>query len=247
MNVALIRPSYYRGLFLEFTGYLRNPHTTPSQKTTKAKITDLAGLFILKIVFMIGLGLFFALLSPFYDPENLTKSTMAERFSLPMLLLVGGLILPLLEEILFRLSLRFKPGHLALTLAVLTYYVATKAVYGVSLSLVDESLPTRVGSAVAVGVLAYPLLRAAPVRAVLGKLWTQHFRLIFYVTCVVFAWIHIMNYERTLINLLMMPIITLPQLASAFIYSYTRVSFGFPYPLGLHCCNNLIALILTQL
>ncbi|CAM2065156.1 CPBP family intramembrane metalloprotease [Sulfidibacter corallicola] len=247
MAYSLIRASYYRNLLREFTAFLRNPHLTPSPKSTKAKITDTVGLFILKIFFLIGLGLFFALLSPIYDPENLTKSNMAERFSPIILILVGGFILPLLEETLFRLSLRFNPGYLALTSSVASYYVLTKLVYNTSLSAVDESLVVRVGISICACALIYPILRIESIGSALANFWRRYFRWIFYGTCLFFAWIHISNYESSLVNLLMMPIITLPQLSSALIYGYTRVAFGFQYPLLLHFSNNLIAMVITLL
>ena len=247
MTYSLIRPSYYRHLLRELIDYLWNPHLTPSRKSTRSKITDTIGLYVLKVFFLIGLGLFFALLSPIYDPENLTKSTMAERFGPAMLLLVGGLVLPLLEEILFRLSLRFKPGYLALTTSVLTYYVLTKTVYNTSLSAVDEGFLLRVGISICVCAVTYPILRIGPIRSALAHIWCRWFRWIFYSASLIFAWIHISNYETSLVNLLMMPVITLPQLSSALIYGYTRVSFGFQYPLLCHFSNNLIAMVIILL
>jgi len=70
-----------------------------------------------------------SLLDLVYKPKNLTSVSMSERFEPLLLLLVGGIILPMFEEIAFRLSLKFKPIYLALTAGTFTYYILTKAVF----------------------------------------------------------------------------------------------------------------------
>jgi hypothetical protein len=172
---------------------------------------------------------------------------MAERFSPLMLLLVTVLILPTVEEIAFRLSLKFKPIYLALTSGVFLYYVLTKAVFFTKISLVDESFLTRVSLSIGLMLLLYPILNWKAVSDKLAEMWSRRFRTIYYLSCITFAWIHFFNYEWNWMNLLFLPLITLPQLMTGIISGYTRVAFGFRYPLFFHMATNLIALGLSLL
>lgn len=245
MKYPFVRPKYYYSLFHDIVRFVKNPTNVEAEgKSTRFKIYDTIGLFIVKILFLIPISLLVGLV---HDPENLTKASMAERFSPLMLVLVTVLILPTLEEVAFRLSLKFKPVYLALTSGVFLYYVLTKAVFATKISAVDESFITRAALSVGVGLLLYLIINVKSVSEKLSEIWSNHFRTIYYLSCITFAWIHVFNYEMNLMNLLFLPLITLPQLMSGIISGYTRVAFGFKYPLFFHMATNLIALGLSLL
>ncbi len=156
MNYPLIKPKYYFSLFKEILNFIKNPKNEKNRtKSTKQKIYDTIGLLILKMLFLIPVVLFFAVI---YDPENIQKGNMSERFTPMILLLVGVVILPFLEETLFRLSLKFKPFYLALTSSVLCYYILTKLVFHTKLSGVDESFIMRVVISISLGLIFYPII-----------------------------------------------------------------------------------------
>lgn len=162
-------------------------------------------------------------------------------------LAVGGLILPFFEEILFRLSLVFKPIYLSLSLACGSYYLLTKLVFDSKLSLVDESFYIRVGVGLAVGLVSFLIFKNSVVKKILNDFWRNKFKLIYYASAVIFAWLHIFNFELSLLNLLLMPVLTLPQLFSGLITGYLRIRFGFLYPLMLHVGTNSLLIGLSIL
>jgi len=245
MDYVLVKPKYYISLFKDVLNFIKTPHNNPDlSKSIKLKIRDTFGLFILKLILIIPLLLFFALI---YDPENIQSINMAERFSPIAFLLIGGLILPLIEEIAFRLSLVFNSIYLSLSSSALIYYFLTKVIFHTKISAVDESFVLRISIAIFFGVLILIILNLKTVNEKVAKFWRSHFKYIFYISCLVFAWMHIYKYEFIWLNLLLIPIITLPQLLSAIIYGYTRVSFGFKYPLILHITTNTIAVGLSLL
>jgi len=245
MNYPLIKPKYYFSLFKETLNFIKNPKNEKNRtKSIKLKIYDTIGLLILKMIFLVPVILFFAVV---YDPENIQKDNMSERFTPIMLLLVGVVILPFLEEVLFRLSLKFKPIYLALTSSVFCYYILTKLVFHTKLSAVDESFLMRVVISISLGLVSYPIINIKSFKKTLSKFWAQHFRSIYYISCLVFAWMHYSKYELNWTNTLLLPILTLPQLMSAIIYGYIRVSYGFQYPLLLHMSNNLIGFSMSYL
>lgn len=248
MTYPLIKPIYYLNLLKQLISFIKNPELQPDRKKSiRMKVYDTIGLFVLKVFFLVILALFMALVSPWFDPENISKSNMVDRYEFPILLLVGGFILPLVEEVCFRLSLRFRPIYLSLTSLVICYYLLTKLAFHTSISMVDESFLLRVLVSFSIGLFSYPIFAHKKVKFSLAYFWQMNVRWIYYISCLSFAFIHIFNYELTLINLLLLPLITLPQLMSAIINGYTRLAFGFQYPLLFHITNNLIAISLTQL
>lgn len=245
VSYPLIKPKYYKSLIIDLANFIRHPINKQSiEKSTKHKIYDTIGLFFIKLVFSITAA---SLLQLAYEPENQTSVSMSERFSPLVLLLVGGLILPIFEEITFRLSLKFQPIYLALTSGTFTYYIMTKAVFKSRLSMVDDTFWYRIITGVIILLIVYVISSRRPVRQVLQQFWKKQFKWIYYISCISFAWLHIFNFELNLTNLLLLPILTLPQLFSATIAGYTRVAFGFKYPLLIHMATNTLFLSLTFL
>ncbi|WP_299315960.1 hypothetical protein [uncultured Aquimarina sp.] len=245
MKYPLIKPKYYFSLFKEIAGFIKKPRIEKNlEKSVKFKIYDTIGLYFLKLVFLIPVVLFFAIV---YDPENIQKGNMSERFTPLVFLLVGGVILPFIEEVAFRLSLRFKPIYLVLSSSVLCYYILTKFLFHTKISVIDESFSTRIVISIFLGVAFYLVINIKSVNEKLIKFWSVHFRNIYYISCIFFAWIHLSKYELNWYNILLLPILTLPQLMSALIYGYIRISFGFQYPLFFHMSNNLIGVGLSFL
>lgn len=245
MKYPLIKPAYYKSLFLEISSFVRSPGTVmiPS-KSTRMKVYDMIGLFVLKMLMLIPLMIFFGLV---YDPKSLTQASMADRFSPPMMLLVGGVILPLVEEVGFRLSLKFKPAFLAMSVGVFAYYILTKGIYHTKISEVDDTFMVRAGASLLVGLGIYLFAHIRHIRIELAAFWQAHFRYIYYTSCVIFAAVHIFKYELIWLNVLLLPLLTLPQLMSGIIYGYVRITFGFQYNLLFHMATNVLAIGLTQL
>lgn len=201
-------------------------------------------LFILKISFSVVIA---SIVGAFYEPKNLTDASMSSRFTPLIYLLVGGILLPLFEEILFRLSLIFNPIYLGLSTAAATYYMLTKLIFKARLSEYDDTFITRLSIALIIGILIYLITSKNSVKVFLSQFWIQNFKNIYYISCILFAWLHIFNFELNLTNLVLLPILTLPQLFSASIAGYIRVNFGFQYPLLFHVFTNFILIALSIL
>ncbi len=245
MNYPLIKPKYYIQLFAEILSFIKNPKVERDlNKPVRLKIYDTIGLYVLKMVCLIPVVLFFAVV---YDPENVVESKMADRFTPVMFLVVGGFVLPLIEEVAFRLSLRFRPIYLALSLSVFLYYILTKFVFFTKISAIDDSFFLRILIAGGFGVFIFLMSNYKAVKLILEAFWIDYFRPIYYLSCIVFAWIHINKYEIEFLNILLLPILTLPQLMSGIINGYTRVVFGFQYPLLFHMANNVVGIGLSVL
>lgn len=245
MIPKLLNPSHYFSEFKQFSKFVITPvYNSNNVLTIPQKIEGTWTMFVVKLVLAIIVGVSIGI---FYDAENVTKSNMAERFSPPVLLLLSVLILPLLEEIGFRLSLKFKPLLLTLTLGIITYDIASKAIYHAKLSDIHNHFEERITIVFMIMIIAYPLLSMPRIKKSLELFWKNNFRWILYFFCFGFAWVHIFNYELTLEHLLLMPIITMDKLVSAMCYGYTRVNYGFIYSLAIHMLNNSIGFTVGML
>jgi hypothetical protein len=245
MIYQLIKPKFYLEILKELIHFIKYPKLIVThQKSVKRKVIETIGLFIIKMTASISIAL---LLGLFYEPKNITDSTMAARFSPLVFLVVGGIILPSFEEIAFRLSLKYKTIYASLSLTAFAYYIVTKVIFKSNLSLVDDSFTIRILLALTIGILSYGILNRVNIKKRLTQFWVANFKFIYYASCIMFAWLHIFNFELTTINIILLPIITLPQLFSATIAGYTRVAFGFRYPLIIHMATNSIFISLTFL
>ena len=248
MTFSLIRPAFYKTTLAELLKFVKAPHdTTGSVRSVRDNLRDTIGLFVIKLVLFVMIAVLMAAISRFFDPENISLDNMTERFPPAMLFLVAGLALPLLEEVGFRLSLKFKPIYLAMSASVICYYFLTKVVFGTSNSVIDDSFALRAFTSIGVGLVLLPCLRLASVSKPLACFWVRKFRWIFYFSCASFAFVHLFNYELTPVNILLMPLITMPQIVSAVIYGYARVTLGFQYALLIHVINNVIFVLLSML
>ncbi|WAC02447.1 CPBP family glutamic-type intramembrane protease [Lacinutrix neustonica] len=243
MKLKLIHPKTYYIEFKQLFRFVVNPIYNSTQVLTKPqKIAGTWTMFVVKFVLTVIVG---ASIGVFYDAENLTTSNMKARFSPLVLLVLSLLILPLLEEGAYRLSLKFKPIFPAITLSIFTYYIFSKGVYHTKLSDVYSHFMERCLIALSVVLVFYPLFSIPKIKHVLELFWTNHFRWIYYGSCLLFAWSHITNYELTIEHLLLMPLITMDKLVSGLCYGYTRVHYGFYYSFAIHMLNNSIGFIVA--
>lgn len=245
MKLKLINPKHYFNEFKQLSRFLINPvYDSNKTLTMPQKIEGTWTMFVVKFILAIIVGVSIGI---FYDAENLSKSNMAERFSPLVLFFLTILVLPLLEEVAYRLSLKFKPIFLALSLSVLTYYIVSKGVYHTKLSDVYDHFMERCLISLSIVIVTYPLFSIPKIKKGLELFWKNNFRWVFYSFCLVFAWSHIMNYELTLEHLLLMPLITMDKLISGLCYGYARVHYGFIYSFAIHMLNNSIGFIVSML
>jgi hypothetical protein len=83
----------------------------------------------------------------------------------------------------------------------------------------------------------------------LEKNWNKAFKGIFYISATVFSALHIPNYNWDSQSILLLPLVLVPYINYAFLFSIIRVRLGFIYAVGIHAFVDLIAVLmfLTQM
>ncbi len=160
------------------------------------------------------------------------------------LFILTCLIIPLIEEVAFRLPLRYSNISLALSITVLSFYTINYFFTLKDHFDTENYFFLRIVLSILIGIIFY--LFCVKYSDNFVKLYKNNFNIIFYFFAVLFALMHISNYEFTLDTLLLAPIITLPKLISSFIAGFVRVKYGFIYCLFLHSCHNMIPFLIIS-
>lgn len=146
---------------------------------------------------------------------------------------------PIIEEGLFRLSLRLSPFNFAPMIGVVGVYLS----FSILSSWFQPN--TYIVLAVVFCMLFVPMLvlvtRQAFIMEWLYPRFKKHFRWIYYFSSISFGFIHLSNFDNiTLSHYLLIVLLTLPQLCSGFFLGYVRMRYGIGYSIGLHALNNLV-------
>lgn len=139
------------------------------------------------------------------------------------------LVAPLAEEILFRSWLSGRPGHLVALL------VMALGVMAAAVALVNR------GGALYLATVAITLVLVLAALILLRKrlamAWFQSiFPLLFWLSTIAFASIHLLNYEQG--NLAILLPLVLPQFVLGTILAYMRVHYGLWSGVLLHAAHN---------
>ncbi|MDD4028567.1 MAG: CPBP family glutamic-type intramembrane protease [Caldisericia bacterium] len=158
------------------------------------------------------------------------------------LLMLGGIVLPFLEEVGFRLPLHFHPLSLGISLAyilVLLYSLVFPQ---------PSSLGTNILVVIAISLLIGGLcaLLFYGKRDSIALFWHRQFRWIYYSFAILFGCMHISNFSSPSIWVyLFTPLLILPQFLSGLVLGYVRLQFGFFWGFAFHALWNSALLSLA--
>ncbi len=237
-NLKLTNPKLYilklKGLYKFF----KTPDINASNnQSIKTNIKDTFVLFLLNLFISILLAI---LIVQLFDAEKTAMVDMEDKFSPIVILLLGGLLAPFLEEIVFRLSLKFKPIYLSLSTALLFFYFISKFYFNTGYINLENNFLLRFSISILLGVITYFV--STKYSNNLKKIWNNNFNWIYYFSIIFFGFAHITTYELNTENILLMPFLTLPQSVGGIITGYVRIKYGFIYACFFHSINNLFAL-----
>lgn len=89
-----------------------------------------------------------------------------------------------------------------------------------------------------------PIIEEGMFRLQLGYLRDKsYFKWIYYVSAVLFGWIHMVTYAFDSSHYLFIPFITLTQTFAGFLLGYVRMIYGFWYGVLLHAVHNALAFL----
>jgi len=150
------------------------------------------------------------------------------------------LIIPVLEEVAFRLSLKLNIINLSLSVSVISFIVVSY-VLRIDIINFNQNLLLRLAVALMGFVTTYLLLRNKRIFENITKVWKNSYKLIFYLFLFLFVIRHIDSYELNVITLLFLPMLLTPQLVSGIFLSFVRIRLGFIYSIVFHMFINVFS------
>ncbi|MTG97665.1 MULTISPECIES: type II CAAX prenyl endopeptidase Rce1 family protein [Myroides] len=152
-------------------------------------------------------------------------------------ILFAVVIGPFIEELSFRLPMRFKPSYLFIG------FILTSAYFLFSVDKLNETVANGL-SIVTLCLFVVLTYLIGKKKEVLKKLYTTYFSYIFYLLTLIFGFIHITNFEEITSRILILsPLIVFPQFALGIMMGYVRIRYGFWYSFLFHLINNGFAVL----
>ncbi len=149
--------------------------------------------------------------------------------------LITIFIIPIIEELLFRLHLIPQKQNIRISIIILFLYLITELVF-ISKSTFAISLICSLGAILLLGYIIFK----KRINDGIKEVWKNKFRSVFYVTALVFGGVHIMNHKLSITNLIFAPIIVAPQIIMGLNAGYLRIKSGFKWGLLLHVVHNFV-------
>lgn len=195
--------------YKDFYLFLKHPidQTAPIQ-TVRHKIATLFSVLAMEIpiIATIAASIYGFEKLGLIDTGTHKLDTLFQELPLWKFVLWGVIINPFLEELIFRLCLRYNFKNL-------TQY----SIWPVS--AIGKRTMTKI-------------------ELFLTHFWTSKFRLIFFLSALVFAYFHLSNYQLSITVLLLSPLLVAPQFITGLFFGYLRIRYSFMLGYFMHAVHN---------
>ncbi len=203
--------------------YLKKPIYT---ENIKPKYYTILGLAVISFLIGFPFAVIASLLSKIFN-----LSTLIKDFPALELFIMGMILAPIYEEILFRGLLKFDKKNV-LTFIITILLLTTFSIYN------DKYTIAIILSIIL--FLVVGIYMSSNINSV-SNFIKKHFKYFFYASSLFFGLIHITNFSGNINILIGLSIIlTLPQTISGLIFGYARMKYGLIYSIILHIINNSI-------
>jgi len=217
--------------FRALAAFIKKPVQNFQESSFQNKLKIFVFAFALSLAFTMAAGAAIEWFSEIFGFEDLVDGHKLQQVFTSMPPVVVGLLvvvaIPFIEEVIFRLPLKF--GRTTLNFIVPILLVGVAGMTG------SAQLP-----ALAVAIIAIILFFVFNRRILnwLEKVWQFRFGWVFYGFTFLFAFIHIANYRVTWLTVALFPLLLAPQFFAGFFIGYTRLRSGFFWGVAFHMIHN---------
>ncbi|PLX27867.1 hypothetical protein C0583_01360 [Candidatus Parcubacteria bacterium] len=233
--------------------YLRNPRhdIKTSKQSIRSKFTDVLQYWSLGLVlaFLFGLFISYALLKTQHgEVDNYLEDFFLDGSVLIVVFLVF-FFGPIIEEMTFRLVLRYSPINFSFFLLfVFLLFSQSDNIVGRFIQenfiILERSMGWYLFLFVAfvlfclIGIAMAQAIKSSKFSIVLEYIFENYFVYIFYSLACIFAFLHIFNYYNLDNFWLLMPVLVAPQFVIGLILSYIRMRYGITWSIFYHILHN---------
>jgi membrane protease YdiL (CAAX protease family) len=200
--------------YKDFTVFLKRPvcQQDPIQ-TWRQKAKILFSLLAIDILIMVILVAVISGIEELglVNMENHQVMMFVQQYSVWEIFLLMVVIVPFIEELIFRLYLRFKYNYLARLIILLA-------------SVAGKQNKTKI-------------------ETYLTNFWASRFKGIFYLSAIIFGFVHLANFEYSIPLLLLSPILVAPQFIGGLFFGYLRVKYTLALGYFMHAIHNAIFIL----
>ncbi len=149
---------------------------------------------------------------------------------------------PLLEEVCFRLVLKYKPQYLKISLLGILFYVLFFHEFSNLFTTHGNFFLLRIFLFIGLGV-AVLLIKLTKYQEKLSKFWNRRRTYIWVISILLFTVMHYPTYNFDVLAIWHVALLSTLTMLFAFLLSIIRVKFGFALAVLCHSLNNAISII----
>lgn len=208
------------------TGFLLN-----EEKTLKETLMLGFKLFFILYIIKISSGLlvvFLDLQGVIELPPRIQDEDFLNYHKYIQLFIMVGYA-PIIEELIFRLGLRFSKVNFSI-LFIGLLYLLLRIYFRIEISYASVL-------ALTMWLIFYVFICQINTEFI-SAFWKRNRLLIFYGLLSVFSTMHLLNYNFSMNHFKLIPILVFPHFIGGFIYSYARLNSGIILAIILHSLNN---------
>lgn len=224
-------------IWFHFFSFIFKPKKEKISKSFIKKILGLLLLFCLGFVLRITTSF----VTPYFVEVSLSEKFSIDKETLYSIFLTC-LLAPLIEELAFRLPLVFSKTNLSISFAILSFFMINKFFDLDDHYDLENHFILRVALSCCFGFLIWTIINRYSMS--INKFYRDKLGIIVYSYILLFAFMHVANYEEGVNSLLVSIFIMLPHFISGLILSFVRLNYGFSYSLFLHILNNVIPFLI---
>jgi membrane protease YdiL (CAAX protease family) len=127
---------------------------------------------------------------------------------------------------------------------ILWYPVEIAEKLGLYNKLEEIDVKIDISFMILLAVILAPLIEEGIFRLFLGRFRNKpYFNWVYYISSLLFGWIHFFNYQFDQSHYFFLPFITMTQTFGGFMLGYIRIMYGFWYGVLLHSLFNCLGVI----
>ena len=235
-------------LLTRWAEFITRPTYLPlGSQSPRQTLQSVVQLFCFNIVVALALAIPISLLSRMVGVKSEVTSIF-ENNSLPFVLLWGVLLMPFIEELVFRSFLRPSPLGLVAPLFPLLYYnggmllLIFHSTFG--LRLPDNRWIVRgclLLMAFLICLIAYKIIKTRYSQVEAEQFYSKKIPYLFCFSSFIFGFLHVFNFAGIEKHFYLAPLLMLPYLIGGLTFGYVRIVYGFWWACFLHTLNNAYA------
>ncbi len=236
----------------DFFSYIKKPkfNIKISKISFKEKIWRVFQLWSVALLFIVFFSFLFArfIQNSGYDVSQNKLLDLVTNKPFYFFVVLAFVWAPIIEEICFRLWLRYTPLNLSISLSVLSLLLLEIIIDRLGWSSVILNF-IKNGWQILIFITSYFLLLIFFTYLLvlffkrldqekIKNIYMRFFAYFFYISVFVFAFLHIYNYKQFDQAGLTIPLLVMPQFIIALFLGYVRMRFGFGWSMFLHFLHN---------